>query len=285
MKRILVPYDFSTVADNALDFACQIAQKTSADEVMMLNVVEHPSESRLKFMGVTQMDPAENIYFTKLVQVVTTKLEEKISNILYPGVNVTHKIQIGTPYNTLEKEVAEEDVEMVVMGSQGAEGVQEFFVGSNAEKVVRTANCPVITIKNKVDIHAIKDLVFASNFHELSDQFVEKLIDFREILDADLKLVKINTPASFTTTRHDRKQMEDFVQKYDIDNFTIDIYNHTNEEEGIVYFAEDMEVDAIAMGTNQRKGFAHFLTGSIAEDVVNHAERPVWTLHLDYKKK
>jgi nucleotide-binding universal stress UspA family protein len=281
MNRILVPYDFSKLADNALDFACQLAQKAKAKEILLLNVVEHPSESKLKTMGATSMDPMENIYFTKLVQLVEDKLKTKISNIDYSGVNVEYKIQLGNPYNTLAVEVAEEEVDMVIMGTSGAEGLEEFFVGSNAERVVRTAKAPVITLKDKAELATCKKIVFASNFVNIKESFVIKLKQIQNLLSGTLKLVKINTPASFTTTRHDLELMEKFVKEHNIKDYSIDIYNYTNEEDGIVFFAEDSGSDMIALGTNQRKGFNHFLTGSIAEDVVNHAKRPVWTFNLD----
>jgi len=111
-------------------------------------------------------------------------------------------------------------------------------------------------------------------------QIVFCLNTFDFLVTARSKIVKINTPASFTTTRHDMKQMREFVEKYSIENYTIDIYNYKNEEDGIICYAEDVEADMIALGTHQRKGIGHFLAGSIAEDVVNHAKVPVWTAHI-----
>ncbi len=281
MNRILVPYDFTEVADHAVDFAGQIAKKSSANDVLLLNVVDHPSESALKYMGATEMDPMEHVYFTKLVQLVKDKLETKISELSHEGVTFKYKIQLGNPYNTLASEVSEEDVDLVVMGTSGSEGLDELFVGSNAERVVRTANCPVVTLKGPAKADDIHDIVFASNFHELKSDFIEKIKDLQSMFGGQLRIVKINTPANFTTNRHDLNQMNDFVKKFDIKNCTVDIYNYTNEEDGIVYYAEDINADMIALGTNQRTGFNHFLTGSIAEDVVNHSKRPVWTMNLD----
>ena len=101
------------------------------------------------------------------------------------------------------------------------------------------------------------------------------------MMNAQLNVVKINTPASFTSTRHDLKQMNEFVEKYGIENYTIDIYIYKNEEDGFILFAEDKGAEMFALGTHQRKGVGHFLAGSIAEDVVNHASVPVWTAHLN----
>ncbi len=280
MNRILVPYDFSEVADHALELAVQLAEKANADEVMMLHVIEHPSESKLKYMGATDMDPMEQVYFNKLIKLTKEKMSKRIEDAALK-VNVTSKIQLGSPYQKLSEEIAEEVVDLVVMGTSGADGVSEVFVGSNAERVVRTSTCPVITLKGPANIDAIKSIVFASNFHEVTESFVAQIKTLQSMLGATLKIVKINTPANFTTQRHDMDQMQEFVDKFAFENVTVDVYNYTNEEDGIIYYAEDVDADMIALGTNQRSGFNHFLLGSIAEDVVNHANRPVWTFRLD----
>ncbi|NJO03488.1 MAG: universal stress protein [Bacteroidia bacterium] len=67
-----------------------------------------------------------------------------------------------------------------------------------------------------------------------------------------------------------------------MENYSFHIYNELNEENGIIYFAEDMHADLIAVITHQRTGLAHLISGSIAEDVVNHANRPVLTFGLKY---
>ena len=68
-----------------------------------------------------------------------------------------------------------------------------------------------------------------------------------------------------------------------LQNYTINIYNDKVEEDGIIYFAQDIEADLIALATHGRTGLLHLLSGSIAEDVVNHAKRPVWTFRLKHK--
>jgi nucleotide-binding universal stress UspA family protein len=71
-----------------------------------------------------------------------------------------------------------------------------------------------------------------------------------------------------------------FVKKYGFEGVKAEIYNSLSEESGIIEFAEDIDADLIAMATKGRTGFLHLITGSIAEDVVNHAKRPVWTLKV-----
>lgn len=278
MKRILVPYDFSEISAHALDFACQIADKVES-EIMLLNVIEHPTADSFKTLGMQDIDPMEQLYIKKMYEIVQSKLADVISNAKYQ--NISSKIQLGNPFNTIIDQIVEEKVSLLVVGTGGSDGLDEFFVGSNAERIVRMAKCPVITIHGKCELEPIENIVFASDFQHTDDGFVSELKELQKTFEAHLNIVKINTPASFTSTRHDRKQMEEFVEKYSIDNYTIDIYNHRNEEDGIVLYAEDVKADMIALGTHQRKGVGHFLAGSIAEDVVNHSKLPVWTTHLN----
>ena len=65
-------------------------------------------------------------------------------------------------------------------------------------------------------------------------------------------------------------------------NYTINIYSDKVEEDGIIFYAQDINADLIALATHGRSGLLHLLSGSIAEDVVNHAKRPVWTFRLQH---
>jgi nucleotide-binding universal stress UspA family protein len=60
-------------------------------------------------------------------------------------------------------------------------------------------------------------------------------------------------------------------------NYKVHVYNDISEQEGTMNFAKDIGADMIAMGTHGRSGLAHLFSGSIAEDVVNKVECPMWT--------
>lgn len=280
MKRILVPYDFSPVAEHALDFACQIASKLEG-EIMLLNVIEHPTANSYEAIMGVKDDPMEQLYIKKMYEKVSEKLGEIVSNAAHSDDKISTKIQLGNAFNSIIDQITEEKVDLLIVGTEGAEGLNEFFVGSNAEKIVRHASCPVITIHEKAEIEPIEKIVFASGFMDLDEIFIEKVKELQRVLEAQLKIVKINTPASFTSTRHDQKQMDDFVARFGIENYTTAIYNCKNEEDGIMLYAEDVDADMIAIGTNQRKGIGHFFAGSIAEDIVNNAKIPVWTSYIN----
>lgn len=284
MKKILVPTDFSEQAGFALDLALGIARKSDA-EILLLNVLDipggaafTPGSSGFDVLGspgyTGQMD---NIYVVQLHDKTKERLERIVSEERFKGVNIRFKIQIGNPYHSISEEIAENDVNLVVMGTTGSSGIEEFLIGSNTEKVVRLAKCPVLTVKERIDPEKIRNIVFASDFVERQPNVSAELKKLQVLFNARLHLVKINTPNNFQTTRQIRKDIEDYAARHRLENYTINIYCDKLEEEGIIYFADDIDADLIALATHGRSGIMHLLSGSIAEDVVNHSKRAVWT--------
>ncbi|MEX2513250.1 MAG: universal stress protein [Cyclobacteriaceae bacterium] len=281
MKSILVPYDFSEEAENAFLFAQEIATK-SACKLKLVHVIEIPSTQNFSTMGEVNMeeDFIDRIYLVELVNKRKEQLKKLEENHKIKPYEFSTRLLFGNPYAGITKEITEIKANLVIMGSKGTSGLEELLIGSNTEKVVRNAKCPVITVKSKIKADALKKIVFASDFTEDSKIVVKHLKDFQELLKAELILVKINTPNSFENTKESHKKINEFVKSYGLQNYQINIYNSSSEEEGIIEFADDFNADLIAMATHGRTGFLHLLSGSIAEDVVNSAKRPVWTMRF-----
>jgi nucleotide-binding universal stress UspA family protein len=281
MKKILVPYDFSDIATHALNFAADLARKNHSCDVSLIHVIEHPTPDTIKTMGVSDYDPMEAIFVKKMIESAEGKMQNLMSDQAYNDIKLSFKIVLGHPFKEITEEITTSEIELVVMGTSGASGAQEFLVGSNAERMVRHSKCPVITLRKATKVDEIKTIALASNFRDVTDEFVDHVKRLQRAFGAELKLVKINTPLAFTTTKEDKKQMEKFIKHYELENCTMDIYNHHNEEDGIIDYSEDIQAGLVAIGTRQKKGLGHFLSGSIAEDVVNHSKVPVWTYGLD----
>ncbi|HRB73105.1 MAG TPA: universal stress protein, partial [Flavobacterium sp.] len=73
---------------------------------------------------------------------------------------------------------------------------------------------------------------------------------------------------------------QDFTASFDISNYATHIYNDVNVEKGILHFAKSVNADLIGISTHGRKGLSHFFNGSISEDLINHAKRPVVTFKI-----
>ncbi|EOZ95592.1 Universal stress protein family [Indibacter alkaliphilus LW1] len=279
MKTILVPYDFSKEAEYAFKFAQELAKNTTK-KLKLFHVIELPGPQSFSSMGEAGAfnNDAQQIFMVELVEKRKKQMADLNAKFKDSPFTFESKIVFGNPFAGISKEIADADADLVVMGSKGSSGLEEVLIGSNTEKVVRNATCPVITVKNEIHPKDIKKVVFASDFDSVPDKVVDKLKKASIVIDAELHLVKINTPSMFENTRTSKQKIKDFVDKHGLKVASMDVYNSSSEEEGIIEYADDINADMIAMATHGRTGFLHLLSGSIAEDVVNAAKRPVWTM-------
>lgn len=273
MKRILVPTDFSKQAENALQVAVQMAKKHDS-EIYLLHSLEMPLH--LGNSGVTGSLP-ESLYFIKLAE---KNFEDLFKKPYLKGVKIREAIGQAEIYEDIKEAVEKNKVELVVMGSHGASGFKEMFIGSNTEKVVRTSKIPVLVIKNHHVDFKINDFVFATDFsEECRGSFLEAQ-KFAKAAGAKLHLLYINTPNDFRTSAEANAIMLKFITGSGLENFSLNVYNDTSVEKGILNFAKDMKAQLIGMSTHGRKGLSHFFNGSISEDMVNHANMPVITFKI-----
>lgn len=281
MHTILVPYDFSEQAEYAFQFAQQLAAKTMGT-LKLVHIVETPTTQSFSTMGEMNLDsaPLNQVYMIELVEKRKKQLQEIEELHQNKPYRFKSRLAFGNPYAGISKEIAEIKADLVIMGSKGSSGLEELLIGSNTEKVVRHAKCPVITVKRPVNVDDIKKIIFASDFSEVNGEVIFRIKALQELLGAELSLVKINTPSFFETSKDSQQKIDQFVTQHGLSNTQAVIYNSTSEEEGIIEYAEEINADMIAMATHGRTGFMHLLSGSIAEDVVNHAKRPVWTMKI-----
>lgn len=274
MKRILVPTDFSKHAEYALKVAAQIAKKNDG-EIFLLHMLELPSAGN---DALSRAHDIPELMFFKNAAVA--KLDDLMNSSYLEGVKISRIIQFEMAFEGIIKNGEAHNVDLIVMGSHGASGFQEMFIGSNTEKVVRNSNVPVLVIKREEDNFNASKFVFASDFSEEIKKPFEKVVEFANKFNAHLHLVNVNTPNNFKSTKVAQKQIDEFVAEFKINNYSTHIYNDVNVEKGILHFAKSIDADIIGMSTHGRKGLSHFFNGSISEDLVNHAKRPVITFKI-----
>jgi nucleotide-binding universal stress UspA family protein len=277
MKKILVPTDFSKISINAVEVAVEIAKKSNA-EITLLHVVEEASSSSFSVTGEWQKeDWADKLYTIKLLEEIKGQLEKLVLDPRFSDVKITGELRIGNAFHGMRTIITEHKVDLVVMGTSGRSGAVDSVIGTNTERVVRHAKCPVLSINKKPSKVNFKNIVYATAMHKDEEVFSRMVKKTQQLYNSTVHLVRINTPGDFQRDYVVKDYMEKFAKKLGLKNYTINVFNDVTEEDGIIYFAETIDADMIAMATHGRTGFAHVLAGSIAEDVVSHAKRPVLT--------
>jgi nucleotide-binding universal stress UspA family protein len=283
MKTILVPTDFSKTAQIAAEVASGIAKKAGAT-IILLHVIEEGSKDSIRVTGeVMESDLEDKIFVLELIRKARKQMDKLANDEMFEGVKVKQELRLGTTFHGMQTIIGEHKVDLVVMGTAGATGAKEVLIGSNTEKVVRHSKCAVLTVQKKPTRSDFKNIVYATSMSKDEEVFSRVVKRAQEMYGATVHLVRINTPGNFQRDVVVKKYMEDFAKKLQLKNYTVNIFNDVSEEEGIIYFADSLHADMIAMATHGRTGFAHVLAGSIAEDVVNHSKRPVLTFVVKHK--
>lgn len=278
MKKILVPTDFSKPAQNAIDVAADIAKKANA-QLILLHVVEEASGTSFNITGEVDVSGGweDKLFTMKLIERSKKQMAKLYQEVKATGVKVKQELRLGTAFHGMRDIITEQKVDLVVMGTAGHSKLAEMIIGTNTEKVVRHSKCPVLTVHKKPVTTDFKDIVYATAMSKDEEVFSRIVRNTQQMYDSTVHLVRINTPGNFQRDAVIKKYMQDFARKLQLKNYTINIFNDLTEEEGIIYFADSINADLIAMATHGRTGFAHVLAGSIAEEVVSHSKRPVLT--------
>jgi nucleotide-binding universal stress UspA family protein len=277
MKKILVPTDFSEHAENALQIASQLAHRYDS-EIYLLHMIELPANMTNPVGDTRSNDLPEAIGFMKLAK---KRYNEILSRPYLKGLKVHEIVEFHQAFDGIMETSREHDIDFIVMGSRGASGFKEMFVGSNTEKVVRTSEIPVLVIKKNIPEFRIKNFVFATNLDSSNKRTLQKVVDFAQLVEAKLHLLYINTANEFITSKDTDNYLEKYLEGMDFQNYEFHVYNDDSVEQGILNFAQKSDADLIGIATHGRKGISHFFNGSISEDLVNHAQRPIITFKLE----
>lgn len=278
MKKILVPVDFSDHSDYALEVAANIAKKQNAEIVAvhmmgLSDAVLTRDESKEAF---------EAMFYMKLAE---KRFAEFLDKDYLKGIKVTDAVHNYKIFSELNDVAQDFGADFIVMGSHGSSGLKEVFVGSNTEKVVRTSEIPVLVIKHRHENFNPELGVFACDFLENSIGPYKRAQKMFHALGIEMQMLYVNLAGDFRSTREIEKRILGFLKSAGEANPLETLnkvvqYNEYSVEAGIFGYSQVSNADIIALPTQGRQGLAHFFSGSIGEDVVNHSDLPVMTFKV-----
>ncbi|MBL7837122.1 MAG: universal stress protein, partial [Bacteroidetes bacterium] len=139
-NNILVPTDFSEVANNALGHALKIADVYN-NEITLINIQDEGGIFGL-FGNHDKMELVKEAVNTRMDKVIAEAKEK------YPNVKINKRIEVGKIYKVITEIAEEENYDSIVMGTNGASGLQQ-IIGSNASRVINYAKVPVVVVKEQ----------------------------------------------------------------------------------------------------------------------------------------
>ena len=281
MKKILVPTDFSKESRYALEVAANIARKTNA-EILIAHIIETPGQFYSSDEKFVDSMNGEKQYKMQLSDYFRMKMNEIKEDHKFGDLKIDAKIEMGSTFPCLDNLSIESKADLVVIGCKGIGGMYELLLGSIAQRMIRFSNIPVLTVRDSTDTHNINHIVFATNLKQTPHYVTNELQNLVQILGAQLHLLHINTQNTWRPHREIDNCIEDFAEQHNIKDYTAEVYDDRTVLDGILHYAEDREVDMIALMTHGRTEYSHLVSGSISEQVASLATKPVWTCTLHY---
>jgi len=280
-KNILIPTDFSVSSDNAVEHALAIAAKTKAN-VTFLHSYHIPTLADANGQNMFIED-----YAKKHVEDAKVLLHniQKRAVMLHPDLQVDNLILEDFFTDAITSICDKKKIDLVVMGTKGASGFDEYFLGSNTALVVESVKCPVLVIPENAMYRPYKKLLYASDFQFDDLEALSKLISVADLFGATLEVVHISK-----NSKEDEELMDWFrqiceerspYQKIGFSNIpqsntTLNTLNKLIHTKGI---------DLVSMSSTNKSFLKRIFTGSLTEKMAYHTDVPFLAFHIQRDNK
>ncbi len=277
MKRILVPIDFSGDSLKALRFAIHLANKLG---------------SHIRIIHVQKSENFEiPFHFEEMKnEIIHTVQEylEKLIELHSDGYNVENgvfdfKIRTGSVYREIVNQAKYSDAYMILMGAYGASGFEEFFIGSNAFKVVRNADCPVITVQNEFTKGQLKTIVMPIDASTDTRKKIPFVKEIAARCNAKVHILGVHETVNteiIWKIEHYMKQAKGYFEEANIECVS-SIRQGENNTFSSLNYAREVDADLITIMTAQAESSFNMFFGSYAQQMVNRSEIPILSVPND----
>jgi nucleotide-binding universal stress UspA family protein len=272
MKKILVAVDFSECSINALEHAITIANKAEAGLDMIF--VIKPDSSRDMFTeGPQTLSSMVKDKFDELVAKYQPSLGKNKMGFL---------IREGKVYHEIVDEADKKDVFLVMAGTHGSSGFEEFWMGSNANRIVSALRKPVITIRGGVNINRhLEKIVLPLDSTPETRQKVPFSAYMAKIFDAEVHILRVYTSNVQAVIRKVNSYSDQVVKHLEEEGirYVIESVQADNLTDATIEYALKINANLISIMTEQEISAKNLLLGPYAQQMVNHSPIPVLSIH------
>ena len=267
MSTIVVAVDFSESSINAFLHALSIAQKCKTD--LDLVWVRKSAEEKDKFDSGGDPTKEVIVQFTDLIAKYQPEL---------PGNKISYKIRTGRVYKEIADEAKESKAMLVVTGTHGASVFVEFWIGSNANRIVSLAPCPVLTIRSGIDVRRpLSKIVLPMDSTTETRQKATFTGYLAKKHDADVHILSLYSTKVKAVRRNVDTYSEQVAKYFDEEGvkYLITSKETDNISDGMIEYAKSVDANLLSIMTQQESSTANLWMGPFAQRTVNRSPIPV----------
>ena len=269
--KLLVPTDFSKNANTAVECAVSVAQKLG-DEIILFHAF-HPMYVEQRYTGNT----------TEKTRVeLQRQLDDKKKDLqeTFPNLKIHTELRLGFIVESVEEMVEEDsEIKMIVMGTQGANGIGDLLLGSNTTGVINSVDVPVMSVPNNCSFTGVGKIVYATDLQHKYTETAKQLTQITKDFGAELICLHVYTENEETWETY---SWEDFQQIHpeisQIENVKFETLSHNDIIVGLNYFVEENHIDMLVVSRKKRSFFNRLFHKSVSRNVALHAQVPLLTI-------
>lgn len=281
MKNILVPTDFSSLSEYALEFAIQLAKPMNA-QVQVIHLEEIPlGDLSLHLSGEAGGSTISNdsLFNAQLFR----SNKQKLNSIRreYNEEVTVNAFQYGGGFlKGIKHYLDENNVDLVVIGTTGQESIQEFFSGNHTEQLIENIKVPVISLQDQ-QFHPIEDIVLGLDIED--EKYTRKAFDkvkvICEALGSTLHIIDV------TNSKEDEQMMEmlnKIAKIAGLTNYLVDVIEDKDSKSALLDYAEGTDAGMIVILSEAKGGLNRFFQHSFAASLTKKSTIPVLTVNKSH---
>ena len=273
MKNILIPIDFSQHSLSAARTGCFIAKKNDAT-VHLVHIVKTPEDWEI----LSEAQQNRNIEIQNKIAEAEEEARRFAKLPIFENLTVIPRVFGGVPYKSILEYAAAFKIDLIIMGAHGQSGLSHLFIGSTAQKVLRDADCLVLSVKKNFKPVSLKHILFASDFSgDTVKKSVKTVSDFANDMNAKLDFAFINTPGEFTDSQTIDNRLKELQGIINPKKHKLFVYNDFYKDQGIINLSKKIKTNILALPTRNRRYKKNYQMG-ITETLLFKTDTPVLSL-------
>jgi nucleotide-binding universal stress UspA family protein len=273
INKILVPTDFSEVANNALQYAISLSLKIDA-EIHLLYVKNVP------LVDSSYPDTIYQSYMSEMDDYTKDRFAHlKNSTLEMSGVKYITHSAFGFINDEIQEFTNENKIDLIILGTTGASGIQEVLIGSNAASVVAKSEVPVLVIPPMAKFEELKNIVYSSDFNEPEFPALSRLAYFADLYNAEISILHVKSEFD----NYFDEEHNFFVKNKDqiaLNNWKVVKISETSSViDSINNYVEKEHPNLLVMAKHNRNFFDRLFHHSLSKQMAYHTKIPLLVLN------
>lgn len=280
-KKIVVPYDFSEIAENAVKQAAYIAKNTKGELILVFVQKKNDIlEMLLPSLNITKPNVVSEFLSDKL-SIEASKIKKKY------GVKVTPIFSSGNITSEIITICNENNANLIVMGTHGADSNNDLFMGSNTYRMLTKSNLPILTVRTEPSKKGFSSIVLPIDLSIHTQQKVLIAIQLAKLFNGQIHVLGLLNDSDKTN----KLKLNTYINQIDKEcaknkvSLNSTIVNTNNNIKSTLLYSKKVSADIIISMTDQNKEFKPILLGNYIHQLINNSKIPVLCIKPDLKEE